>query len=267
MYDFAQTEQVDSDPSKLRELDNDEMAPQPALARDVDRGQLIEVVEGLQFIFMLTHHDVTIPNALQVMDEVKDTGLMCIGCKDIGLSFDQYKTLFEAFKKNGLESFLEVVTYSEEEHFRGIDLALKIGADNLIGGMPIYTEKTMDYLKQKRAQLHFYPYIGRITGHPCVLEGSVEQIITDGEQAHEHGVDGINLLLYRYSGNQTKLLEATKDLKSPLIVAGNVASFEQVKELKQNGVWAFTIGGAILEGNFMKNGTTKAQIEAVLKAL
>jgi hypothetical protein len=249
------------------ELNNDEMVPQPALARDVDGGQLIEGVEGLQFIFMLTHHDVTIPDALQVLDEVKDTGLRCIGCKDIGLGFDQYKALFEAFKKHGLESFLEVVTYSEEEHFRGIDLALKIGADNLIGGMPIYIKKTMNYLKQKRAQLRFYPYIGRITGHPCVLEGSVERIITDGKEAHEHGINGINLLLYRYSGNQKKLLEATKDLKSPLIVAGNVATFEQVEELKQNAVWAFTIGGAILERSFVKNGTAKDQIQAVLKAL
>jgi putative N-acetylmannosamine-6-phosphate epimerase len=221
----------------------------------------------MEFIFMLTHHDVTIPNALQILDEIKDTGVRCVGCKDIGLSFDQYKELFQMLKKGEIESFLEVVTYKDEEHFRAVDLALKIGADNLIGGMPAYTKKTMDYLKQKHSQLRFYPYIGTITGHPCILGGGVREIIRDGKEAEKHGVSGINLLLYRYSENQKELLAATKELQTRLIVAGNVADFEQIKELKRNGIWGFTIGGAVLEGKFVKNGTTKEQIEAVLKSI
>jgi len=140
----------------------------------------------MEFIFMLTHHDVTIPNALQVFDEVKDTGLKCIGCKDIGLKLDQYK----------------------------------------------------------------------------------EQIIKDRQEAEKTGINGINLLLYRYTdGSQKKLLEATKKLKVPLIVAGNVANFDQINELKENNVWAFTYGGAILERKFAKDGATEAQIRAVLGKL
>jgi hypothetical protein len=216
---------------------------------------------------MLTHHDVTVPNALQVFDEVKDTGLKCIGCKDIGLNFDQYKELFAGFRKHGIQSFLEVVTYSEQEHFRGIELASKIGADNLIGGMPQYTKKTMEHLKQNKARLGFYPYIGKISGHPCVLGGSVDEIIRDGEEAAKYGINGINLLLYRYTDDQKKLLAATKKLKVPLIVAGNVANFDQIEELKQNGTWAFTIGGAVLERKFVEAGTTKEQIQAVLSKL
>ena len=216
---------------------------------------------------MLTHHDVTIPNTLQVFDEVKDTGLKCIGCKDIGLNVDQYKELFAGFRKHGIQSFLEVVTYSEQEHFRGIDLASKIGADNLIGGMPQYTKKTMDHLKQSKTRLGFYPYIGKISDHPCILGGNVEEIIKDGKEAEKYGINGINLLLYRYTDNQKKLLEATKKLKVPLIVAGNVVNFDQIEELKQNGVWAFTIGGAILEKKFVNDGTIREQILAVLKNL
>jgi len=53
----------------------------------------------------------------------------------------------------------------------------------------------------------------------------------------------------------------------PLIVAGNVVNFDQIKELKQNGVWAFTIGGAILEKKFLTDGTNREQILAVLKSL
>jgi len=217
---------------------------------------------------MLTHHDVTIPNALQVLDEVKDTGLKCIGCKDIDLSLEQFKELFARFRKNEIQSYLEAVTYSEEEHFRAVDLALKIGADNLIGGMPQYTKKTISYLKQKRARTDFFPYIGKVTGHPCVIGGSIEEIIREGKEAEKLGVTGINLLLYRYSGNQKELLKTVvKELEVPLIVAGNVANFDQINELKENNVWAFTIGGAILENRFVEGGTIKDQIQAVLRKL
>ena len=194
--------------------------------------------------------------------------LKCVGCKDIGLNFEQYKDLFGRFKKYGLRSFLEVVTYREEEHFKGIDLALKIGADNVIGGMPPYTTKTVAYLKQKQSGTRFFPYIGTVTGHPCILGGQIDDIVKEGKEAEENKVDGINLLLYRYTGDQGRLLRATvRELKVPLIVAGNVANFDQIRELKENNVWAFTIGGAVLEKRFVEAGTTREQIEAILGKL
>ena len=222
----------------------------------------------VKFIFMLTHHDVTIPNALEVLDEIKDSGLKCIGCKDIGLNPGQYKELFSKFRRYGMQSFLEVVTYSEEEHFRGIDLGIRIGADNIIGGMPVYTKKTADYLKQKQAPTRFIPYVGKVTGHPCVLGGKIEEIIRDGNEAEKQGANGVNLLLYRYSDDQKRLLTtAAKEIRIPLLVAGNVVNLEQIKELRANKVWAFTIGGAVLEKKFAANGSTKEQIQAVLKSL
>ncbi|MEM3507559.1 MAG: hypothetical protein QXT31_07930, partial [Candidatus Bathyarchaeia archaeon] len=102
---------------------------------------------------MLTQHDVTVPNALEILEEVKDTGLRYIGCKDVGLSLNQYIELFNKIRKYGMTSFLEIVTYNEEEHFNGVNLALKIGVDNLIGGMPQYTKKTLDYLKEKKSMV------------------------------------------------------------------------------------------------------------------
>jgi hypothetical protein len=221
----------------------------------------------MEFIFMLTHHDVTIPSALEVLEEVKDTGLRCVGCKDIGLSLDKYRELFARFRKYGLQSFLEVVTYSEEEHFRAVDLALKIGTDNIIGGMPPYTKKTVEYLKQKRTDTKYFPYIGKVTGHPCILGGKVEEIIAEGKEAERQGINGINLLLYRYTENQEKLLKSLKELRVPLIVAGNVANSGQIKQLREYGLWAFTIGGAVFEKKFVETGSTESQIQAVLKQL
>lgn len=221
-----------------------------------------------EFIFMLTHHDVTVPSALETLEEIKNSGLRYIGCKDIGLSIYKYKELFKRMKRYDMETFLEVVTYNEEEHFKAVNLALKVGADNLIGGMPLYTKKTLDYLKSRGGGVKFFPYIGKVSGHPCILEGSIEEIVKNRNESEALGIDGINFLLYRYVGNHKTLLKAIlKDLKVPLIVAGNVVSFNQIEELKINDIWAFTIGGAVFEKKFIEGGTLREQIEAILKKL
>jgi indole-3-glycerol phosphate synthase len=221
-----------------------------------------------EFIFMLTHHDVTVPNALELFEEVKDTGLRYIGCKDIGLSREELKRLFRRFKEEGMKSFIEVVTYDENEHFRGVNTALEIGADYLIGGMPQHTLKTLDYLKEKQSKIKFFPYIGKVVGHPCIIEGSIQEILENGKETEQLKADGINLLSYRYTGNQEKLLEAVlQELNIPLIVAGNVDSYERITYLKDKGVWAFTIGGAVLEKKFVAGGTEKEQVEAVLSKI
>jgi len=222
----------------------------------------------MEFIFMLTHHDVTLPDASDVVEKVKDTGLRSIGCKDIGLTVQQYVDLFNKIKEYGMTSFLEVVSYDEREHFRGVDLALEIGADNIIGGMPQYTKKTLDYLKKKGSRIKYFPYIGDIVDHPCILQGSIPKIIISGREAEELGVSGVNLLLYRYKGDQKELLnEVTRKLEIPVIIAGNVKTFEQIDDLRKNNIWGFTIGGAVFEKKFIKDGGVRNQIISVLHQL
>jgi indole-3-glycerol phosphate synthase len=217
---------------------------------------------------MLTQHDITISNALEVLEEVKNTGLRCIGCKNIGLDLVQYRELFKRIKTYGMKSFLEVVSNNEAEHFKGVDLALNMGADYIIGGMPQFTSKTLKYLKARGSELKYFPYIGNVVDHPCILRGSITEIIEDGIEAKKLSVNGVNLLLYRYQGDQKKLLkEFTEKLELPMIVAGNIREFEQIEELKNKKVWAFTIGGAILEKNFIKEKGIKEQITAVLKKI
>jgi len=219
-------------------------------------------------IFMLTHHDVTIPNALDVLEEVKATKLRFIGCKDIGLPMDKLIILFGKMKKAGMTTFLEVVSASEEQHFSGVDKAVKVGADFLIGGMPAFTARTVKYLNDKKNRPKFFPYIGRVKDHPCILEGTVEQIIENGKESEKKGIDGINLLLYRYTGNIHVLFErAVQELSVPLIVAGSIDNFEKMDQQRKKGIWAFTIGGAIFEKKFAPEKGIKEQVEAVLKYL
>ena len=221
-----------------------------------------------EFIFMLTHHDVTIPNALEVFEEIKDTGLKFIGCKDIGLPIEKLQELFREMKNADMTTFIEVVSNDEEKHFMGVEKAIRIGADYLIGGMPRFTRKTLEYLKEKKANLKFFPYVGKVIGHPCVLEGSVDEIVNNGVEFGKMGIHGINLLLYRYTGNVNLLLDRVIDtLKIPLIVAGSIDNFEKIGQMKRKNVWAFTIGGAILEKKFAPQKNIKEQVTAVLNQL
>lgn len=221
-----------------------------------------------EFIFMLTHSDVTVPDALEVLEEIKNTGLRYIGCKDIGLDLDQYVHLFGDIRAYGMRSFLEVVTYDEREHFRGLDLARKIGADYLIGGMPKYTKKTLEYLRKMNSRLRYFPYISEVVEHPCILKGSIDDIVEDGKEAERLGADGINLLLYRYQGNQEALLhEVVDNLELPVIVAGSIKTFAQIEELMRKNVWAFTVGSAVFDKRFVKGNGLNGQITAILDNL
>jgi len=221
-----------------------------------------------EFIFMLTHHDVTIPNALEVFEVIKDTGLNFVGCKDIGLPIEKLQELFTRAKKANMTTFLEVVSNDEEKHFAGIENAIRVRADYLIGSMPKFARKTLEYLKEKQANLKFFPYIGKVIGHPCVLDGSVDEIVDNGVEFEKIGIHGINLLLYRYTGDVNLLLDrAIETLKIPLIVAGNIDNFEKIDQMKRKNVWAFTIGGAILEKRFVPEKNIKEQVAAVLKRL
>ena len=49
-----------------------------------------------ELIFMLTQYDVTIPNAIQIFEDVKNTGIKYVGCKDIGLSMEEYEDYFNS---------------------------------------------------------------------------------------------------------------------------------------------------------------------------
>jgi hypothetical protein len=55
---------------------------------------------------MLTKNDLTIPNAREVFEEIKGSGVRHIGFKDIGLSLDELKVLVRGMKQKGLMTYL-----------------------------------------------------------------------------------------------------------------------------------------------------------------
>ena len=60
---------------------------------------------------MLTEHDRTVPNCLELMNEIRDTGLTHIGCKEVGVDRETLRALVRTIKDAGATSYLELVGY------------------------------------------------------------------------------------------------------------------------------------------------------------
>lgn len=213
---------------------------------------------------MLTYNDMTVKNALKIYEEIRNTGVKLVGFKDIGLPLDQLKKLVKMIRDDGRNIFLEVVSESEEASIKSAKTAVELGVDYLIGGT--YIKETLPIIHE--TEIRFFPYIGKIVDHPCLLRGSIEEIVEDAKRVEKLGVPGINLLAYRYDGDVEKLVKSVqKAVKIPLIVAGSINSYERVRKMKELDIWAFTIGGAIFDRKFVPQGSNSENIEAVLKEI
>jgi len=218
----------------------------------------------IEFIFMLTHSDRTVPNARAVYDEVRECGLRYVGFKDIGLPVDELKALSAAIRADGREVMLEVVSEAEEDELRSVRAALEIGVDWLLGGT--HPDAALEILAG--TNVRYCPFPGRVIGHPSLLRGSIDEIAGDADRLTTRpGVHGLDLLAYRYDGDVEALARAVQArAHGPVIAAGSVDSLERIQALARIGVWGFTIGGAIFDGRFAGAPSIPAQIEAVLEA-
>jgi hypothetical protein len=217
----------------------------------------------IEFIFMLTRDDVTLGDAREVYGSVAGTGLRHVGCKDVGLPPEELTALLHDIRASGGQTYLEVVSETDEGMLESARAAARMRPDYLIGGTLI--EPIQEILAG--TGVRFFPYVGQIVGHPCLLRGSIEQIVADTERAAELGVDGVNLLAYRYDGDVERLVRAVVSATSlPVICAGSVDSLERIRALDDCGAWAFTIGTAALDGVLVDGAPLSGQIQAALEA-
>jgi hypothetical protein len=216
-----------------------------------------------EFIFMLTRDDVTLPDARDVYASIKDSGVTHVGCKDVGLPQDELKAFMADIRANGHTSYLEVVAETDEQTLESARVAAAVRPDYCIGGTLIAEIQQI----LAGTGVKFMPYVGKIVGHPCLLRGTIDEIVADTKAAAARGVDGINLLAYRYDGDVDALVEAVVGATDlPVICAGSVDSAERIRALAGRGVWAFTIGTAALDGVLVPGGDLDAQLKLALSA-
>jgi hypothetical protein len=219
----------------------------------------------INFIFMLTHHDATVPNALDVLATLPGTGLRYVGFKDIGASVEELAEVTAAAHEQGLEVMLEVVSTSAADERRSLEAVERLGVDWVLGG----THPRTGISILAGSGVRYCPFPGRVVGHPSVLEGTIEEIAQDARQLTAlPGVTGVDLLAYRHAeadpGALTRaVVDATRGV---VIAAGSVTGVYQIETLAAAGAWGFTIGGAIFEGRLAGGPEVAAQVRAVVAA-
>jgi hypothetical protein len=213
-----------------------------------------------KIIIMLTHNDRTVMNALEVFESCKDLNIDFWGFKNVGLPFKQMRELVNAMKNAGKKTFLEVVTYSEEECMAGAKMAVDLGFDYLLG--TIFYQSVLDYVHKQG--IKYMPFCGKVSGSPSVLEGTFDEIITyaNGLLAKD-GVYGIDLLAFRHKDGAGLARTYCEKISKPVVVAGSINGHERIDFIDNIKPWAFTMGSALFTKSFVPEGDFRANLQDV----
>lgn len=218
----------------------------------------VSMTSAPELIVMLTYNDFTVRNAAEIFEACKDSKAKYWGLKEHPLSREELKKLFARMKECGKTTFLEVVSYTEEEGLEGAKIAVECGCDILMG--TTYFDSIHSLCKQHN--LRYMPFVGRVEGRPSVLGGEIDDMVAEAKRYLDKGVYGIDLLGYRYTGDYNKLHQAFKQsIDAPVCMAGSIDSYERLGEIKEIGPWAFTIGSAFFDHKF--GDSIAEQIDAV----
>jgi hypothetical protein len=217
-----------------------------------------------QLITMLTYEDETVKNSFEVFDQCADLPSAFWGFKDVGLPKPNMKRLVQHMREKGKTTFLEVVSLSEKECLDGARLALDCGFDYLMG--TVYYDSVFRLMEGKATK--FFPFAGKVSGHPSILEGSIPEIVADGRRMQERGVAGFDLLAYRYTADAEALAETfVRGVRVPVVLAGSIDGFPRLDVMKRIQPWAFTIGSAFFDQKFVPGGSFREQMAVVLDYL
>lgn len=218
-----------------------------------------------KIIIMLTHNDKTVRNAIEVFEETKDLPIRYWGFKDVGMEPKKMKILCDKMHEAGKTTFLEVVSYTEEECMRGAKLAVECGFDYLLG--TLYYDSVAEYIREQG--LKYCPFAGRVSESPSILEGTLEDMLDQEADFAEKGVFGTDLLGYRYVDGDPNVLSAEyiRRAKNPVVLAGSIGSEDRLKLVKEMNPWAFTMGSALFTKNFVKDGSFRENLEYVVDFL
>jgi hypothetical protein len=221
----------------------------------------------MQFIFMLTVNDRTIPNALDVLETIAPLKLRHVGFKDVGADLETLRLINGKIKISGADSYLEVVATSCEAALNSARMAVEIGVDHLLGGTLV--EETLEILQG--TGIGYYPFPGVPVGHPTKLGGTAEKIAADTKAFLELGCAGVDLLAYRATeAEPVDLIRAARKVlgpRAPLICAGDIDSPARIAELRAAGASHFTVGSAAIQLTFCAAPNLVGQLEGILGCL
>ncbi|OKI86449.1 hypothetical protein AMK11_15645 [Streptomyces sp. CB02414] len=213
---------------------------------------------------MLTHHDVTVPQAREIFRESADLPVQYWGLKDVGLSTSEMEKLVGEFREAGKTPVLEVVRFDERDLTEAAALATACGIEYFTGGG--FSHAVLETARE--AGMKYFPFCGQVGGSPIELTGTPQSVLDDASRIREHGADGVDLVAYRYAGDDPIAL--AKNVVQQLgpekvILAGSVNSLERIRQMHEIGPLGYTMGGALFEGAFKPAGSFRENLEELVK--
>ncbi|MBR2877448.1 MAG: hypothetical protein IKC01_09930 [Clostridia bacterium] len=200
-----------------------------------------------ELIVMLTYNDVTVENASEIFKNAKNSKAKFWGFKESGIPLNEMKSLFSEMKLYEKNTALEVVAYTESECLDGAKMAKECKCDILMG--TCFFDSVNEFCKENN--IKYMPFVGDVSGKPSVLNGEISDIIDEAKEYIKKGVYGFDLLAYRYTGDVKKLIETfSREINAPVCIAGSVDTYEKLQFLKEQPIWALTIGSAFFQNKF-----------------
>lgn len=216
-------------------------------------------------IFMLTKDDQTVSDARKYVKEIVEEGVKHIGFKDVGLPLAEMKDLMKDLRNYDVTTYLEVVSLDEESEIHSAKTAIELDVDYLLGG----TRPEVIAPLVKDIEMKYYPFVGKVIDHPSILTGTIPEIVEHAKQITSiDGVDGLDLLAYRFDGDNVPLLikEVNSAIEQPIVVAGSIDRDERIDAVNQANAAAFTVGTAAFEMDFpAKKQGVGGQVECILE--
>ena len=220
---------------------------------------------GPDFIFMLTRADSTIADAEARLPEALAAGVRHVGFKDVGLPAAALRRLTDAIRRAGATCYLEVVSLDAASEAASARMAVDLSVDVLMGG--VRPEAVTPIIAG--TPIRYYPYPGEVVGHPCILAGTQAATLQSARRLlATPGVDGLDLLAYRFAGDAEGLMRAVCQAAAgrPVVVAGSLDRAERLAAVVSAGASAFTVGTAALEGVFPCAPRLADQLAYILQA-
>jgi hypothetical protein len=219
----------------------------------------------MDFIFMLTQDDRTVPDCVELLDTLVGLPLTHIGFKDVGVGPVTLDDLHKRIKQLGADSYLEVVSTDRRQALESARVAVDLGVDWLMGGN--WVDETLAILAG--TQVRYLPFPGEPMGHPTRLGGGPHLVADHCRAFTEAGCAGVDLLAYRaVDAAPLHLVHSARHATlGRLVVAGSITTAAQIRDLKAAGADAFTIGSAAIAGSFAPDRPVlRDQITAILDA-
>lgn len=217
-----------------------------------------------EIIVMLTHNDVTVGDAREVFRASADLPVQYWGFKDAGMTRRQMEQLAGDLKEAGKIPVLEVVSFDEKELLEASELAVACGMEYFTGSFfsPAVAQRVGE------AGLRYFPFCGDVGGSPIVLRGTPDSIAAHAQELRGQGVDGVDLVAYRYTeGDPVELTQSVLAQlgREHVIVAGSINSIERLERMHHIAPFAYTMGGALFEGVFVPGGSFRDNLLRVVE--